>query len=150
LPAPDAELRAGWQRNYAPPRNRVEEILVNIWREVLALEQVGIHDSFFDLGGHSLLLTPLVLKLRDYFQLRLSMREFFERPTIAELAEMITVARGKQQGQRQSRPGEQRCPRKAPKSMPASTFCARKRSLTRLSSPTAGPTTPTPPCNISS
>ena len=98
LPAPDAELRAGWRRHYAPPRNRVEEILVKIWREVLALEQVGIHDSFFDLGGHSLLLTPLVLKLRDYFQLRLSMREFFERPTIAELAEMITVARGKQQG----------------------------------------------------
>jgi myxalamid-type nonribosomal peptide synthetase MxaA len=98
LPAPDAELRAGWQRNYAPPRNRVEEILVKIWCEVLDLEQVGIYDSFFDLGGHSLLLTPLVLKLRDYFQLRLSMREFFERPTIAELAEMIAVARGKQQG----------------------------------------------------
>ena len=98
LPAPDAERRAGWQHNYVAPRNRVEEVLVKIWREVLDLEQVGIHDSFFDLGGHSLLLTPLVLKLRDYFQLRLSMREFFERPTIAELAEMIAVARGRQQG----------------------------------------------------
>jgi myxalamid-type nonribosomal peptide synthetase MxaA len=98
LPAPDAERRAGWQHNYVAPRNRVEEILANIWCEVLDLERVGIHDSFFDLGGHSLLLTPLVLKLRDYFQLRLSMREFFERPTIAELAEMIAVARGRQQG----------------------------------------------------
>jgi myxalamid-type nonribosomal peptide synthetase MxaA len=98
LPAPDTKLRAGWQRRYAPPRNPVEEILAKIWSEILDLDQVGIHDSFFDLGGHSLLLTPLVLKLRDYFQLRLSMREFFERPTIAELAEMISAARGRQQG----------------------------------------------------
>jgi myxalamid-type nonribosomal peptide synthetase MxaA len=99
LPAPDAELRAGWQRRYAPPTNPVEEILAKIWSEILDLDRVGIHDSFFDLGGHSLLLTPLVLKLRDYFQLRLSMREFFERPTIAELAEMIGAARGRQQGE---------------------------------------------------
>ena len=98
LPAPDAERRVGLQPNYAPPRSRIEEILVKIWSDVLGLERIGIHDSFFDLGGHSLLMTPLVLKLRDYFQLRLSMRDFFERPTIAELAEMIGTARANQQG----------------------------------------------------
>ncbi|MCC6191428.1 MAG: amino acid adenylation domain-containing protein [Anaerolineales bacterium] len=94
LPAPERGLRAGLDRAYAAPRNRVEEILCRIWGEVLSLEKVGIHDNFFDLGGHSLLLTPLVLKLREYFQLRISMREFFSRPTVAELAEMIAEARG--------------------------------------------------------
>jgi myxalamid-type nonribosomal peptide synthetase MxaA len=94
LPAPDAPLRAGLDQPYQRPRNRVEEILCRIWGEVLGLENVGIRDNFFELGGHSLLLTPLVLKLREYFGLRLSMREFFERPTVAELAEMISAARG--------------------------------------------------------
>jgi myxalamid-type nonribosomal peptide synthetase MxaA len=97
LPAPDVTLRADVQEQYMAPRNRIEEIVCKIWCEVLALDRVGVHDSFFDLGGHSLLLTPLVLKLRDYFQLRVSMRDFFEKPTVAELAAMIAKARARQQ-----------------------------------------------------
>ena len=89
LPAPERGLRAALGQTYAAPRNRTEEIICRIWTEVLGADKVGIHDSFFDLGGYSLLLTPLVLKLREYFHFRLSLREFFARPTVAELAEMI-------------------------------------------------------------
>ncbi len=93
LPEPGHALRAGLDQAYAAPRNRVEEILCRIWSEVLVLEKVGIHDSFFDLGGDSLRLTQLMLKLREYFRMRLSLREFFAQPTVAELAGMIAEAR---------------------------------------------------------
>ena len=47
---------------YVPPRNEVEHKLARIWAEVLSLDQVGIHDNFFDLGGHSLEIMRLVSK----------------------------------------------------------------------------------------
>ena len=93
LPAPEQGVRAALGQTYAAPRNRVEEVVCRIWAEVLGLERVGIHDNFFDLGGHSLLLTPLVLKLREYFRFHISMREFFAQPTVADLAAMIVTAR---------------------------------------------------------
>ncbi len=93
LPAPERGLRAGLGQPYTAPRNRIEEVLCRIWGDVLGADKVGIHDNFFDLGGYSLLLTPLVLKLREYFHFRISLREFFARPTVAELAEMIAEAR---------------------------------------------------------
>ncbi|MCC7361304.1 MAG: amino acid adenylation domain-containing protein [Anaerolineales bacterium] len=93
LPAPDQDRRAALGQTYAAPRNRVEEVVCRIWAEVLGVERVGIHDNFFNLGGHSLLLTPLVLKLREYFRFHISMREFFAQPSVAELAAMIVTAR---------------------------------------------------------
>jgi hypothetical protein len=54
---------------------------------------VGIHDNFFDLGGHSLLTTQLASRLRDAFQLEVPLQAFFEEPTVAGLAESIEVAR---------------------------------------------------------
>jgi amino acid adenylation domain-containing protein/thioester reductase-like protein len=93
LPAPDAGNIVPQTSPYAPPRNPTEEVLCRIWRDILRVDRVGIHDSFFDLGGHSLLLTPLVLAMREYFQVRVSIRDFFTRPTVAALAELIVDAR---------------------------------------------------------
>ena len=72
------------------PRSPVEEALARIWSEVLKLEQVGIHDNFFDLGGHSLLATQVIARVINTFRVELSLRSFFEAPTVAGLAEVIT------------------------------------------------------------
>jgi len=89
LPAPDLSgFRA--ENVYAEPRTPVEEQLVEIWEEVLGLEQVGIHDDFFGLGGHSLLATRVVSRVRGVFQVELPLLTLFEEPTIAGLALAVT------------------------------------------------------------
>lgn len=72
-----------------PPRNRVEEALSWMWAEVLDVEEVGIHDDFFEMGGHSILASQLVSRMRETFHIELSMRTFFDAPTIARLAGII-------------------------------------------------------------
>jgi acyl carrier protein len=56
---------------------------------LLGLPQIGIHDNFFDLGGHSLLTTQLVSRVRELFQVELPLRVVFQQPTIAALALVI-------------------------------------------------------------
>jgi amino acid adenylation domain-containing protein len=73
----------------AAPRNQVEEALVSIWMRVLGREQVGIYDNFFDLGGHSLLITQVISRVREQLQVELPLRALFEKPTIADFAEAI-------------------------------------------------------------
>ena len=96
LPAPDSANQMSLSKNYVAPRTPTEEILTRIWTEVLGLENIGVHDDFFALGGHSLLMTPLTLKIRQMFQTKLYMREFFAEPTIAELAKKIDNLREEQ------------------------------------------------------
>ncbi|HZF40192.1 MAG TPA: amino acid adenylation domain-containing protein [Blastocatellia bacterium] len=79
------------ENDYVPPRNPIEEILVAIWSEALGVERVGIHDNFFDLGGHSIMATRLISRLRDAFDNDLPLRNLFEHPTVAELAEAVAA-----------------------------------------------------------
>jgi acyl carrier protein len=74
---------------YLAPRNPVEEYIAAIWKDLLGVAQVGIYDNFLDLGGDSLLATRLVARMRDVFHLDLPVRLFFERSTVAELAEAV-------------------------------------------------------------
>ena len=71
------------------PTTSLEASLVEIWTQLLGRKQVGIHDNFFELGGHSLLATQLVSRIRDRLQLELPLRNVFETPTIAQLAQKI-------------------------------------------------------------
>jgi amino acid adenylation domain-containing protein len=92
LPCPDRRS-AALERNYVAARNPEEEKLAKVWAQVLKLERVGIHDDFFDLGGHSLLATQVMARLRDAFQVELKLRDLFEHPTVAGLAESLEAIR---------------------------------------------------------
>ena len=88
LPVP-GDIRVSLGVEYVAPRNEVEEQLVAIWAEVLKLEQVGVHDNFFDLGGHSLMATQVVSRMREQMQIEMPLSEMFGYPTVAELAQEI-------------------------------------------------------------
>jgi acyl carrier protein len=75
---------------YVAPRNEVQRTIAAIWQEVLRVEKVGIHDNFFDLGGHSLLMAKVWDKLHHRFHKTLSMVDMFQYPTIHALATYIS------------------------------------------------------------
>ncbi|MEO0432456.1 MAG: condensation domain-containing protein [Cyanobacteria bacterium J06656_5] len=77
--------------NGAAPRTSTEEILVQIWKDVLGLGAVGIDDNFFELGGDSILSIQIVSRAREA-GLRLAPNQLFEQPTVAELAAVVNVA----------------------------------------------------------
>lgn len=76
-------------RPYVAPRNAYEESLAAIWATVLAVKQVGIHDSFFDIGGHSLLAIQLISHIRATFQMEIPLRTLFDAPTVAAMASTL-------------------------------------------------------------
>ncbi|HEX6290948.1 MAG TPA: SDR family NAD(P)-dependent oxidoreductase [Herpetosiphonaceae bacterium] len=77
---------------YVAPRNQFEESVAAVWQQILGIEQVGVYDSFFDLGGHSLLITQLTNKLHRIYQVELSIRSLFDHPTVAGMAQVIEQA----------------------------------------------------------
>ncbi|MEH2136767.1 non-ribosomal peptide synthase/polyketide synthase [Nostoc sp.] len=87
LPVPETSSKLS--DKYVAPRTPIEEILAQIWVQVLKVELVGRHDNFFELGGHSLLATQLISRIRTNFQVELPLRSLFTAPTIAELAPNI-------------------------------------------------------------
>ncbi|RKH21367.1 LLM class flavin-dependent oxidoreductase [Corallococcus sp. CA047B] len=90
LPAP-SQARRDTATTYAAPRGQLEERIAGVWREVLRLERVGIHDSFFDLGGHSLQMVQVHHRLKaDHPELQLV--KLLEHPTIASLATWLGEA----------------------------------------------------------
>ena len=88
LPAPD-QARPDLRERFVAPRNAVEEVVAAIWREVMGVERIGVFDSFFDLGGHSLMATQVIATVRDEFQIELPLRIMFEAATVAHMAEAI-------------------------------------------------------------
>ncbi len=74
---------------FVAPSTEIERSLSAIWGALLGIEEIGVHDNFLELGGHSLLAIQLVSRVRTEFGVELAVREIFETPTIAELANSI-------------------------------------------------------------
>ena len=89
LKAPDS--RGELEVSFVAPRNQIEEILAQIWAEVLKVEQVGVHDNFFELGGDSILSLQIINRAK-LAELQLTLKQLFAHQTIAELAIVANVA----------------------------------------------------------
>lgn len=92
LPAPD-HTRPNLDRSYVPPRHATDAALVQVWSEVLAIEQVGIQDNFFSLGGDSIKCLTIAAKARE-LGVELTVPELFRHPTIEALADLIISREG--------------------------------------------------------
>lgn len=72
-----------------PPRNDMEHVIAEIWCAVIGKQQIGVHENFIELGGHSLQATQIMTKLYDKFQIQFPLSRFFENPTVAGLANLL-------------------------------------------------------------
>ncbi|AKT42433.1 glycine adenylase [Chondromyces crocatus] len=95
LPAPDwaALSRSEGAAGLVAPRDATEETLASLWSEVLGVASIGVHDSFLDLGGHSLTAIQLLSRVRERFGEHISLKSLFENPTVAGLSSHITAHR---------------------------------------------------------
>jgi amino acid adenylation domain-containing protein len=99
LPALDSS-RPMIRTTYVVPRTPTEETLAGMWAQFLGIERAGADDNFFELGGHSLLATRVLSRIREAFNIDLSLRAFFEAPTISGLAQLVEQAQAR--GERDS------------------------------------------------
>ncbi|NEP13419.1 MAG: alpha/beta fold hydrolase, partial [Symploca sp. SIO2C1] len=87
LPAPD--VASSLSTEFVAPETKTEKALAEIWTEVLGIKQVGIHDNFFDLGGHSLIAVRLMSQIEKQFGKNLPLATLFKAPTITQLANIL-------------------------------------------------------------
>ncbi|MEH1944140.1 MAG: amino acid adenylation domain-containing protein [Nostoc sp.] len=76
-------------RDFVTPQNSIEEVVLNIWKEILGIEQISTQDNFFELGGHSSQTLEVICKLQSALQVELPSIYLFEKPTVVQLAEAI-------------------------------------------------------------
>ncbi|MCV9927837.1 amino acid adenylation domain-containing protein [Flavobacterium sp. LS1R49] len=77
------------RKEYVAPRNETEEKLAEIWQEMLKVDKIGVTDNFFNLGGHSLLVVRIINQIKKDLGLNISVKTFFENPTIDALSEQL-------------------------------------------------------------
>ena len=90
LPAPDLSVQ---QAGYVAPEGVTEELLANIWSDILKLDRIGMFDNFFELGGHSLLATQMLSRIRASFSVELPISVLFELQTVRTQAQAIVKAK---------------------------------------------------------
>ncbi|WP_331876217.1 amino acid adenylation domain-containing protein, partial [Longimicrobium sp.] len=90
LPAPDGDAFA--TRGYEAPVGETEQVLAEVWSELLGVERVGRWDNFFELGGHSLLAVRVISRVRQVLGAEVGIGDLFERPVLADLAQALATA----------------------------------------------------------
>jgi len=82
------------KENYVAPQSAAENVVAGIWEQTLGIEQVGVVDNFFDLGGNSLSAIRIIVRLREIFQVDLPLRGLFEAPTVAGVVDLTAQVWG--------------------------------------------------------
>ena len=93
LPAPDIGTQVRESTAYLEPQTQLEKTIVQLWGELLNVQQIGLNDDFFDLGGHSLLAAQFLSRLRDTIGVEVSLKTFFEASTVAGVAKSVSAIR---------------------------------------------------------
>ena len=101
LDVTDTEEGASFERpdldeDFVAPETDVQRTLAGFWRELLGIEKIGIHDSFFDLGGHSLIAVRLFAMVKKAYRISFPISVLFDAPTIATCAALIEEQLGPQ------------------------------------------------------
>ena len=89
LPEPQSEHI--FRKEFVPPRNPVEEVVAEIFKDLLNVPRVSVLDDFFELGGHSLLATRLLSRLKEAFDLDVPLRDIFEHSTVEGIARQVEI-----------------------------------------------------------
>jgi amino acid adenylation domain-containing protein len=89
LPLPDKSRSLVSNTSYVAPQNDVQQAIVTAWQEILGIDKIGIHDNFFDLGGHSLNAAKVVFRIQKNVGIDLNLIDIFRHPTIAALWQSI-------------------------------------------------------------
>ncbi|HSK75390.1 MAG TPA: amino acid adenylation domain-containing protein, partial [Thermoanaerobaculia bacterium] len=89
---PEGGPEGGPERGFLAPRGRLEQEIAALWKEILGVERIGVHDNFFDVGGHSLLLVEVQMGLSRALGRELPLVDLFRHPTIASLAAWLEGA----------------------------------------------------------
>ncbi|HLP44506.1 MAG TPA: beta-ketoacyl synthase N-terminal-like domain-containing protein [Candidatus Kapabacteria bacterium] len=91
--AVDADIiydRPGLSTDYVPPANELEQFIIDTWEKIFGFKKIGITDDWFELGGDSLTVVQLFSRIKEIYPVEISVNVFFEKPTPAGLAGMIT------------------------------------------------------------
>jgi len=75
---------------YVAPRNEVEKLLAQIWKDAFRFDEIGVEDNFFELGGHSLMAVQLLKSINQTFSTKTALKDIFESPTIAQLSAKLS------------------------------------------------------------
>ncbi len=94
--SPAPEIAPPSPNRHDPPQHRVIEEVREIWQEVLRVDDIGVDEDLYDLGGHSLTITQIIARTRRRLGVEVSLDVFFDNPTITGMAEEVTRLRGEQ------------------------------------------------------
>ena len=98
--------RPAMEQDYRAPEGALEEALAGFWEELLGVSRIGAEDSFFDLGGHSLIAVRMFARIRKTWGVDLPISALFEAPTIARLARLLAEEGAGEGGQGAPGPGK--------------------------------------------
>jgi phthiocerol/phenolphthiocerol synthesis type-I polyketide synthase E len=89
-----ADAATGYERpelstEYEPPADEVEQLIADIWKELLGIEQIGRNDNFFELGGHSLVAPQFAVRISEILEIQIPVETIFQKPTVSEMAEYL-------------------------------------------------------------
>jgi amino acid adenylation domain-containing protein len=88
---PELYSRPELSSTFIAPRDEIERQIAGVWQAVLGVKTIGVHDNFWELGGHSVLGTQVVSRLKERFHIPLPLRAIFEMPTIEKLGEKVRL-----------------------------------------------------------